>query len=192
MINDKIFIEPRPRWFNLPLVIAFGFLSGYLGHAACLKGLRSFEDRLTECQKGLYHEIIKERQHIFWCSLLQGVMIAILYVGCSVLLLGRSFGYSLMGEVLAIIVGIGYLLYIVTDKKKNMLLDGNLDSEDVKDWYRSYQCMDKQFHLYFIMGFLLMGVLLYMIDIISPPYRVCVFIKAEKKNKNKMTRYKKK
>jgi len=185
----SIVIETRQRWLNLPILITAGLVSGLVNYHGCLKQLQSFQSHLDASQQALYQEICKEREHIFYTSLAQGVIIGILYLFFSIVFLNRVIGYGLFCESLAIVVVILYLFYQITTKKKNMLLDGNLSEEDVKEWYKVYQCMERQFNMNFIIGFLVVGFALQLLDIVSPPARFCLTPRIEKK-KNKTTKKK--
>jgi hypothetical protein len=55
-----------------------------------------------------------------------------------------------------------------------MLIDGEMDETQEKKWITIYRCMQRRFHSYFLIGLLFSGFIFSLLDILSPPVRICV------------------
>lgn len=189
-MTEQVYIEFHTRWFYLPTIIALAFMVASLGIHHCYKDIKKFVKILDDDQKKVYNEIRKERENTYWCALMQGCFIAILYIIMTTLLCGcgRSKSvYHLVSDVLCIILVTSYFVYTLKEKKKIMLIDGDLDDMQEQKWITIYRCMQKSFWGHFLMGLLFFGFVFNLLDIISPPVRVCINPKktvfAGKKNK---------
>lgn len=187
-MSEQIYIEFHTRWFYLPAIIALAFMVASLGIHHCYKDIKEFVKILDEDQKKVYNEIRKERENTYWCAIMQGCFIAILYILMTTLLCGRSKSiYHLVSDVVCIILVTSYFVYTLKEKKKIMLIDGDLDDKQEKKWITIYRCMQKSFWGHFLTGLLFFGFVFSLLDIVSPPVRVCINPKkslfAGKKNK---------
>lgn len=185
---DRVFIEMRPRWVNISILITAGFLFGFASSSACMKQLDTLQANLDPPQLQLYESIKKERCQIFSSSLATGFLFAFIYTIISFYLLNRRACYPVFCESSCIILATTYFLYILSFKKKNMLLDANLDIPDTQKWFRVYQCMQQQFHIYFILGFIIVGFFLQMVDIFSPPVLIGIAFPATTKKRSKKSK----
>lgn len=178
---EQIFIEYHTRWFYLPAVIAVAFLFAFAGVKDCYKPIREFVKSLDNDQKQIYNEIRKERENTYWSALMQGCFVAILYIIVSTLTCGCAKPiYHLVSDILCIVFTTTYFVYILKEKKKIMLTDGDMDETQEKKWITIYRCMQRKFNSSFLMGLLFAGFVLTMLDTLSPPIRVCFRPKVRK------------
>lgn len=181
----ELYIEFHTRWFYIPAIITIAFLFAFWGVKDCYKKIREFTKTLDEEQKQVYQAIRKEREQTYWGAMMQGCFVAVLYILLTSLLCGQSKPmYHLISDILCLVFVTTYFVYTLKEKKKVMLIDGDLDDLQEKKWIAIYRCMQKQFWSSFLMGLLLSGFLFSLLDIISPPMRVCML----RKNKKKSTR----
>ena len=174
-MSEQVFIEFHTRWFYLPAIITVGFLFAFTGVKDCYKPIKEFVKSLDNDQKQVYNEIRKERENTYWCALMQGCFMAILYIIVATLTCGRSKPiYHLISDILCIVFTTTYFVYILKEKKKIMLIDGDMDETQEKKWIVIYRCMQRKFHSYFLIGLLFSGFVFSLLDILSPPVRVCV------------------
>lgn len=183
-MSEQIFIEYHTRWFYIPAIIAVAFLFAFASVKDCYKPIREFVQTLDNDQKQTYNEIRKERENTYWCALMQGCFVAILYILVSTLTCGRSKPiYHLVSDILCIVFTTTYFVYILKEKKKIMLVDGDMDEAQEKKWITIYRCMQRKFHSSFLMGLLFSGFVFTMLDTLSPPVRVCFRPKARKSSR---------
>lgn len=189
----EVYIEFHTRWFYIPTIITAAFLFASVGVHTCYKRIRSFAASLDDDQKKVYAEIRKERMETYWCALMQGCFVAIIYIIFTTLMSGHAKPvYHLISDILCLVFATTYFVYTLKDKKKVMLLDGDLDDAQEKDWVGIYRCMQKTFWSKFLMGLLVSGFVLSMLDILTPPVRVCVANQKQKpKQKPKNNKSKK-
>lgn len=174
-MHEELFIEFHTRWFYLPAIITVAFLFSYLGVHECYKKIRSFYAVLDDEQKTVYMEIRKEREKTYWSALLQGCFVAILYILMTTFTCGKSKAiYHLLSDIFCIILTTTYFVYLLKEKKKVMLIDGDLDDAQEKKWIDIYRCMQRSFWSYFLIGLLFSGFVFSLLDILTPPIRVCV------------------
>jgi hypothetical protein len=184
-----IVIRYNDTWLNLPLMIAGGFLIGMTNYHACLARLHKFQSDLDAKEQKVYQEIIQERKQTTISSFFLAVLIAAVYTLCAIFLYNKSLDYHLFSEILAIILSLTYFVYILSVKKKSMLVDANLSTEEIREWYNVYVCMERQFHLYFLYGFLLVGGVLMFIDILNQPVH-CTYVHFDTNMKKKLRKKK--
>lgn len=174
-MSEQVFIEFHTRWFYLPTIITIAFLFAFVGVKDCYKKIKEFINMLDDDQKKVYNEIRKERENTYWCALMQGFFIAILYILMTTFTCGRSKSlYNLISDVMCIIFTTTYFVYTLKEKKKVMLLDGDMDEIQEKKWISIYRCMQKSFWSSFLMGLLISGFVFSLLDALSPPIRICV------------------
>jgi hypothetical protein len=174
-MSEQVFIEFHTRWFYIPTIITVAFLFAYVGIKDCYKKIREFVNVLDDDQKIVYNEIRKERETTYWSAFMQGCFIAILYLLLTVFTCGHSKSvYNLVSDVLCIILVTTYFVYTLKEKKKIMLLDGDMDETQERKWIAIYRCMQKSFWSWFLMGLLISGFVFSLLDAISPPIRICV------------------
>ena len=174
-MTEQVFIEFHTRWFYLPAIITVGFLFAFMGVKDCYKPIREFVQTLDNDQKQVYNEIRKERENTYWCALMQGCFMAIIYIIVATLTCGHSKPlYHLVSDILCIVFTTTYFVYILKEKKKIMLTDGDMDEAQEKKWITIYRCMQRRFHSNFLIGLLFSGFVLSMLDILSPPVKICV------------------
>lgn len=188
MPGQQVYIEFHTRWFYLPTIITTAFLFASVGVHACYKKIRSFAANLDDDQKKVYAEIRKEREGTYWCALMQGCFVAILYIVFTTLTCGHAKPvYHLISDIMCLVFVTTYFVYTLKDKKKVMLLDGDLDDAQEKQWVGIYRCMQKTFWSKFLMGLIVSGFVLSMFDLMTPPMRVCVKQQQQQKKKQKTT-----
>lgn len=187
----QVFIEFHARWFYIPAIITIAFLFAFAGVKDCYKKIRQFVQTLDNDQKKVYNEIRKERENTYWCAMMQGCFIAILYIVMTTFMCGRSKPiYHLISDILCVMFATTYFVYILKPKKKIMLVDGDMDDAQQKKWVDIYRCMQRSFWSYFLIGLLFSGFMFSLLDIISPPIKVCVNPKKQNK-KQKVSKSKK-
>ena len=174
-MSEQIFIEFHTRWFYLPTMIAIAFLIASASVIHCVKQMKDLYKSLDEDQRKIYKEISKEREKLYWCALLQGCFIAILYIIMTTMTCGVSKSlYHLVSDVLCIILATAYFVYTLKDKQKFLINEAELDENQDKKWFTLYRCMQVSFWGHFLMGLLFSAFIFQMLDIVSPPIHVCI------------------
>lgn len=190
---EKVFVQFHSRWFYIPAIISIAFMFAYIGIKDCYKQIKSYVAMLDDDQKKVYNDIRKERESAYWCAMMQGCFIAILYIMFATLTCGKSKSvYHLISDILCIILTTTYFVYILKPKKKIMLLDGDMDEQQEKKWVGIYRCMQKSFWSYFLIGLLTSGFLFTILDIIMPPMTVCMIPNKKKYSSSSQQQKKKK
>jgi len=181
---EQVYIEFHTRWFYIPTMITIAFIFAFVGVKDCYTKIKEFVKVLDNDQKKVYNEIRKERENTYWCALMQGCFVAVLYIIVSTFTCGQSKPiYHLISDILCIVFVTTYFVYTLKEKKKIMLIDGDMDETQEKKWITIYRCMQKNFYTYFLFGLLLSGFVFSLLDIISPPMMVCVNPKPRKQQK---------
>lgn len=181
---EQVFIKFHTKWFYIPAIITIAFIFAFIGIKDCYKDIRDFVKILDNDQKKVYNEIRKERENTYWCALMQGCFVAVLYIIVTTLTCGQSKAiYHLISDILCIVFVTTYFVYILKEKKKIMLIDGDMDETQEKQWIKIYRCMQRSFNSYFLMGLLFSGFVFSLLDIISPPVMVCLNSKSRKQQK---------
>lgn len=173
-MSNEIYIEFHSRWFYIPAMITIAFLVASFGVKDCYKRIRGFMNILDEDQKKIYMEIRKERENTYWCALMQGCFVAILYIIMSTLTCSSKSLYHLISDILCLIFTTTYFVYTLKGKKKIMLIDAEMDETQDKKWVEIYRCMQRNFWSYFLMGLLVSGFVFSMLDILTPPIQICI------------------
>lgn len=174
-MSGQVFIEFHTRWFYIPAIISIAFIFAFVGVKDCYKDIKNFVKVLDNDQKKVYNEIRKERENTYWCALMQGCFVAALYIIMTTFTCGQSKPiYHLIFDILCIVFTTTYFVYILKEKKKIMLIDGDMDETQDKKWVKVYRCMQRRFHSYFLIGLLFSGFIFNLLDIMSPPVRVCI------------------
>jgi len=184
---EQVFIKFHTKWFYIPAMIAIAFIFAFVGVKDCYKKIREFVKVLDNDQKKIYNEIRKERENTYWCALMQGCFVAVLYILVATFTCGQSKSiYHLVSDIMCIVFVTTYFVYTLKEKKKIMLIDGDMDETQEKKWITIYRCMQKNFHSYFLFGLLFSGLVFSLLDIISPPVMVCVNPKRRKQQEKKL------
>lgn len=192
-MSEQVFIEFHTRWFYIPTIITVAFLFAFMGVKDCYKTIREFVKMLDDDQKKVYNEVRKERENTYWGALMQGCFIAILYIILTTFTCGQSKSiYNLISDVLCIVFVTTYFVYTLKEKRKIMLLDGDMDETQEKKWIEIYRCMQKSFWSSFLMGLLFSGFVFSLLDAFSPPIRICINPSAMTSTKKKVLIKKKK
>jgi len=173
MITPFLCIETRSRYFYLPAVLTIAFLCAFGATGNCFRRIRDFETTLQGDQLSVYQEISRERRNIFYRSIFVGLLFVIIYILFSSLARQGGSLYHLCWDTLCILCASIYLFYTISFKKKHMLSDVNLSTEEVRKWYAIYRCMEENFWRSFIVGLLASGAFLVIIDCILPPTTIC-------------------
>lgn len=183
-MSEEILIEFHTRWFYIPTIITVAFLFAFISVKDCYKKIREFVGMLDNDQKKIYNDIRKERENTYWCALMQGCFVAILYIIMTTFTCGQSKPvYHLISDILCIVFATTYFVYTLKEKKKIMLIDGDMDDAQEKKWIEIYRCMQKSFWSSFLMGLLFSGFVFSMLDILSPPMKICVREKNQQQKK---------
>lgn len=187
-MSQQVFIKFHTQWFYLPAIITIAFIFAFFGVKDCYKTIKEFTKMLDDEQKQVYDEIRKERENTYWCAMMQGSFMAIIYIIVSTLTCGgRSKPvYHLVSDILCIVFVTTYFVYILKEKKKVMLIDGDMDEKQEKKWISIYRCMQRGFWSHFLIGLLFSGFVFSLLDIMSPPITVCMNPKARKQQQQKL------
>jgi predicted Co/Zn/Cd cation transporter (cation efflux family) len=170
-----LLVDVRSRWFYLPMVLAIALISGYSSLSPCHKDIDRFVQSLNEKQRELYSEIKKERYNIFQSSIMTAIFFAFLYTIYTILM-GCHHWYHFFANLLLIVLGTVYVLYMVTPKKRCMLKDGQLTVKETEEWSDIYQCMSSHFWVSFMYGLVGSIALFVLIDIIAPPHKMALSV----------------
>lgn len=184
--------HPPQSWFYLPAILSIAFLAGFYGVRRCYSKINDFRAHLKGSQLDLYDKITRERRQIFFSSLFQGLLFVLVYISFSFFYGGKDV-YHFLTDIMCILLGSTYIFYIITPKTCSMLDDADLSNEDVRKWYDVYQCMEQSFWYSFLMGLVVGGLILHIIDVcvISSSYPPDIILvraqsdQKKKKNKNK-------
>lgn len=188
-MSKELYIEFHTRWFYIPAIITIAFLSAFWGVKDCYKNIREFTKALDEEQKKIYDDIRKEREQTYWQALMQGCFVAVIYIIFSTLTCSQTKPmYHLATDILCLVFVTTYFVYTLKEKKKVMLIDGDLDDAQEKKWISIYRCMQKQFWSFFLMGLIFSGFLFSLLDLVSPPIRICVLPKKTNKKKQRQSK----
>jgi nitrate/nitrite transporter NarK len=178
----QVFIRFHTQWFYIPAIITIAFIFAFVSVKDCYKKIKNFVKMLDDDQKKVYSEIRKERENTYWCALMQGSFMAIIYIIVSTLMGGRSKSiYHMISDILCIVFATTYFVYTLKEKKKVMLIDGDMDEKQEKQWITIYRCMQRQFWSSFLIGLLFSGFVFSLLDILSPPVMICVNPKTRSK-----------
>jgi len=181
----EIFLEISPRWFYFPTIIVIAFIFASFGIHHCTNKIHKFSSSLNANQKAIYEKIKNERQNIYGCAMMQGFFVSLIYIVYASVFIGRIKSiYHLISDIAAIIFIVSYFVYTLQPKKNYMLLDGNLNEEERKEWYAIYICMEKSFWGHFLIGIVIGGFLLSILDLWQPPLKICIS-KNKKKSRSK-------
>lgn len=155
------------KWFYLPLVLSFGFLFSYSGIHQCYGKIQKLQSSLSPQELALYQEVAEERKNIYWSATMQSLLLVVAYLLFQMMFCGIGNPYYLISNLLCIFLGGIFLFYTLLPKKKSMILDANLSSEETKRWYQVYLCMQNSFWKGFVMGLLVSGFVLMLLDTMS-------------------------
>lgn len=113
------------------------------------KVMKTYENSLTDEQKIIYNNIVKERLQISINGYLLGLLLSIIIITIN------YNKYKVNKNLIICIVGavtfiVHYFYYILTPKTDWMLL--HIKQEQNNDWLQMYNTMKRNYHISFVIG----------------------------------------
>lgn len=158
------------RWFYLPALINLSFLVGFLSVDPCILKIMELKNLLLEKQERVLKNVRAEMNQIFQNSLLQGFIVAILYILLVQVFQCSSLSwYHFFNDILCIMIVTTFLLVKITPRRHDMILQGNLSPEETRDWLAFLSCIEYRFWIGVCIALLLGIFLLHLLDLFFPP-----------------------
>ena len=164
-------------WFYLPLVLGIAQLAANWSVHPCFKKVKTFTETLSDEQKKIYEAVTEERKTIANNALMQGIFLALLYSLYVITMtcpLRRKGWYYYFSDVLCIILNTMYLSYMIAPKKRNMVIEADLNAHEAVEYAKIYKCFDVHFWSAFTLAVIISIFFLTLLDILAPSYKVAL------------------
>lgn len=174
-MNTTMCIETPAKYFYLPTVLVVAILIGFGMQHRCYSRIKMFRGALESDERVLYEQIVRERKRLTMTSIFLGIICVIVYIVCNCLYGWRNRKmYYIVSDILCIFVASVYVFYLMAPKKKYMLSDARLSSDEVRKWFQVYVCMEQSFWKAFLIGLIASMWVLLMMDLFLPYRMTCV------------------
>jgi uncharacterized protein YacL len=136
-------------------MLNIGIVCSYLSLITCHKTMKQLTASLDEQESKDYKKIKKQRFMSYFIGLIIGLLLAVFYY--------KMYSY----QPLFLRINCAILIFLIVPILVYSLIPRSYFLENVQDdsvkmeWFRVYNCMRYHFTLYFVLGFVISGILLH-------------------------------
>jgi len=144
----------------IPFMMNIGLFLGYLALVHCHCKINKLKNDLSLEQLIIYNKIKNKRLLNFLIGIFIAIIVILFYYKNSI----HQNLFLRINIIILILLLLPIIIYYIIPVKKFFLEYIHKDDEIIKkDWFNVYQCMKYQFSIFFVIGFLLSGFILFII-----------------------------